>query len=617
MTKSEDLKTAQTSFLSSTINNEAFWHFLLTFLLMLIAFLIKSPAGTFHELGLLKLLLGIVFILSFATAFFQSLPTSAIFIIALLSVGLFLDILIIRVILVISLLVFIYRFHTVRKIDPKKILDALINSALAGSLILHVRGGNSFFAWQQLIKLKLGGDALFHASYASMLKTYQTPSTGLNGLVEIPYHFLSHAMFASFSKLVDLPVLEVYPLFMAFAVCPFLFITCAYAMNKINSISFTAAFRITAVVLWLVVLLPLDNFALWDSFFISESYTFALSLMFLGLSLIRFDSTLRYLQAGGLILLASFSKGSVGAFSICLFWGYWLFYIQRKDKLRAFFTLLVTSVLFVKITFGMVQMVSANSSLEMFSFISNYSSGGDLIHRWKSGESVSFVALICAVVLFFAMHFIVSWIALIGSFLALGREKFLRSDVVFLSIATLIMGIVSASLISIVGGAAYYFSNIAMFVSLLLLPACKMSFFARPRVIVALSFALFCFSILIMAKGWKKPTIHKLEFGSLEKEHSFDILKKARSLDSNPVGYFELTDSSIPTLAKSCIYQPFVFSAVTENFWIGVMETSLKTCPELRDAYANFIYFDAVESHMLKSPKIPSLFKPERFSFKM
>jgi hypothetical protein len=53
-------------------------------------------------------------------------------------------------------------------------------------------------------------DTLFHASICNMLRTYGVPSTGLDGLPYVPYHFGSHWIFARLCNLLDVRVIDFY-----------------------------------------------------------------------------------------------------------------------------------------------------------------------------------------------------------------------------------------------------------------------------------------------------------------------------------------------------------------------------------------------------------------------
>ena len=53
-------------------------------------------------------------------------------------------------------------------------------------------------------------DTLFHAALTSNIKTYSSPSTGLYGLEPMRYHHGAHYLFAAYSKLCEMDVVEFY-----------------------------------------------------------------------------------------------------------------------------------------------------------------------------------------------------------------------------------------------------------------------------------------------------------------------------------------------------------------------------------------------------------------------
>jgi len=55
-------------------------------------------------------------------------------------------------------------------------------------------------------------DTLHHAAYCNMIRTYGVPSTGLDGLPQYRYHFGSHWLFAQYSTLLDIGVIDFYQL---------------------------------------------------------------------------------------------------------------------------------------------------------------------------------------------------------------------------------------------------------------------------------------------------------------------------------------------------------------------------------------------------------------------
>jgi hypothetical protein len=66
-------------------------------------------------------------------------------------------------------------------------------------------------------------DALFHIAAAQMIKTYGIGTTGLDGPVEMNYHWGSHWIFAHLSNFLKVPVLTVYQLCFPVIIAPLLF----------------------------------------------------------------------------------------------------------------------------------------------------------------------------------------------------------------------------------------------------------------------------------------------------------------------------------------------------------------------------------------------------------
>ena len=53
-------------------------------------------------------------------------------------------------------------------------------------------------------------DILFHSAITNMIRTYGIPSTGIDGLVKIFYHYGSHWIFAQFCKIINIGALKFY-----------------------------------------------------------------------------------------------------------------------------------------------------------------------------------------------------------------------------------------------------------------------------------------------------------------------------------------------------------------------------------------------------------------------
>ncbi len=66
-------------------------------------------------------------------------------------------------------------------------------------------------------------DTLYHISLAQMIKTYGIPTTGLDGVPFMKYHWASHWLFAQLSKFLDISVIKVYEIVFPSLIAPLLF----------------------------------------------------------------------------------------------------------------------------------------------------------------------------------------------------------------------------------------------------------------------------------------------------------------------------------------------------------------------------------------------------------
>ena len=96
------------------------------------------------------------------------------------------------------------------------LLRSLVLAVFAGLFSLYAAGAawgtgerNPLFV-EDLCFGRAPIDTLFHASICNMLRTYGVPSTGLDGLPYVPYHFGSHWIFARLCNVLDVRVIDFY-----------------------------------------------------------------------------------------------------------------------------------------------------------------------------------------------------------------------------------------------------------------------------------------------------------------------------------------------------------------------------------------------------------------------
>jgi hypothetical protein len=142
----------------------------------------------------------------------------------------------------------------------------------------------------------LGGrahrDQLFHASLANMIRTYGVPSTGLDGVPFVPYHYGSHFLFAQLGELIGIPGMDVYELVYPVVFLPLLIhavLIAAVASSGVGS-ALQSSRRVLfwfALIVGLVGVVPSSErqIGVWfDSDLFSESMCLAATVLLLGLA---------------------------------------------------------------------------------------------------------------------------------------------------------------------------------------------------------------------------------------------------------------------------------------------------------------------------------------------
>jgi hypothetical protein len=170
-------------------------------------------------------------------------------------------------------------------------------------------------------------DTLFHLSISSMLSNYGKLSTGLDGLVPIRYHALSHLWFGVIAKEANISVANGYYLAKLIVALPLLMFGLSVAslafMRRNRSLK-TSALVISIPIALLSVIEIFD----WMSYLVSESYMIGLLLFMIGmpyLSALARDKTKVSEQSifitfgfGGLILGAKVSLGAIWMLAIAI-----------------------------------------------------------------------------------------------------------------------------------------------------------------------------------------------------------------------------------------------------------------------------------------------------------
>lgn len=318
-------------------------------------------------------------------------------------------------------------------------------------------------------------DTAFHASIAAMLKNYGVVSTGLNGLVETPYHYLSHALMAGISVLSGVSVIEVYGSANWIFFAPVLVLSLVVLCRSVDRTAAPDPARLWVLVVAALGLLSflLEPWALWDSFFSSESYLVSLGLFALGAALL-FKPMLTVSDAAAVLaatVLAATAKGSVGL----MLAGLWLVraVVMRNDRPRlvrgtAILALAAAAfVVFESATASASGIRIAPLHFVQYSLLGEHVRAAGLARAQGMYVPLATWALSgVAAIGFFLFHFLLTW-AVVGQIARKGGARALmRNPLAVYSLAAAGAGILVIAVFAIPAASAYYFTSVAFFVAL-------------------------------------------------------------------------------------------------------------------------------------------------------
>ena len=305
-------------------------------------------------------------------------------------------------------------------------------------------------------------DTLFHAAIASMISQQGVVSTGLDGLVAVKYHFLSHLWIGLGAKWLEVPTIHAYYLLTQIVALPlvlFWLTTASYDLMRRRDIAVDAA----SVVLLPVTLLLIVGISESEiRFIISESYQFGLALFLLGLPALTQLATGRgsgstILVAVILGLLLVLCKSSIGTIWFC-----GLVYITMRVNNFSLpsigLSAIILTVCLLALNFFVASVTSAGGYLELFTYVRDYP-------LW------AYVAI--GVMVFFA---------LVGS-LIYKRSAPSERTAIELFFALALASFVPAMIIHAPGGSAGYFLDVIIWVAIVFIAYNLESFWWAPRLI--------------------------------------------------------------------------------------------------------------------------------------
>ena len=492
-------------------------------------------------------------------------------------------------------IVFIKNQHQyVGLIDRRGLLKSVIFGVL---VIVSAKIPVSF---DMLDRLELGNihrDTLYHASIASMIKSYGVISTGLHGLIETPYHILSHSLFAAISTLSGIGVIEIYGLVSQLLFIPLLLCAIAYVASSFNKEKYYFKHFILTGFILAVAPRILKIWGLKESYFGSESYLIALILLTLSLSLLykksyrRLDFVLFFIA----LSLMTIAKASVGAIFIGLLLArIILFNTPTKKRIQELMLFLVSAAMLAYLLYPAMQAHVVYQEVGYWEFVKNYSLFGELT---KEPFYLSFIP----VLFFILMHFSISWATIKSRANTGGISAIFHDPVTFYSLAAVIGGVLVVMLPLLPKSTDYYFSSVALFVSLpwFIQIIANMEF---PRIRRPYFTALLIVLIFKSTKLMEKTFLERDQIPQQAHVNFINTLINVRDNYTDNIFIKPKNLEKAHNPINNCASKPFIYPAVTEKAWLNIINLN-NNCQYEYYGYSRYL---KNQNTALVNPRVPN-----------
>jgi hypothetical protein len=495
------------------------------------------------------------------------------------------------------------------RINRPSILPMLAMSLIGTLTVLGTKSAYTSFCI--IANLNLGWihqDTLFLSSIAAMIKNYGIQSTGLHGLVEIDYHTFSIALIAGISGLSGQGVLECYgvaPWVLFAPMVVFSFGCCSAMLDRYDRVNLPRGWIMTCLLLTLVPLL----FANWslDDFFGAESQSIAIGMFMLGLPLLfkRKLAPKEWVIAIVLAYILSKTKGPVG-----IMWGIlWLtrlIFIKESKGIQGLIgTAMVCSAIYLS-TLGVVKASQGIIHLSPFHHIAKYVYGGErlaiFLEDFQNRGNWSVIGLVQSLLIigcFALVHYLFSWWIIVKILRQGGVAGIFRTPIGLYLLALTCASLGVICLFQVGSGNEGNFSVCAFFVSL---PVVAVYFYPESTGRVnrnhgdrTSSFVLFAGTIVAIIVLISFPAYREKSYFSVSwhyfKGKSNAMIEELRSLRklaplTNILEAAAELKSENPV--KYCSARPFVFPAVSERPWTGILHNSEEDCPYKGYGYIHY-----------------------------
>lgn len=188
-----------------------------------------------------------------------------------------------------------------------------------------------FLLWD-ITRIPTHSDPLFHAAISAMIKNYGVISVGLDGLVPLNYHTLSHVIRGAISFGTWQPIISTYAAMQLIVSEPLLLMTIIITAETVRPSTNLRNFLIRILFLFFsfcsISIWPMfERFGFWQSYGTSDSYAISLILMMATICTLRIEGSFCRLSAMvSLTLLCTASKISTGTICVAILVTHLTFY---------------------------------------------------------------------------------------------------------------------------------------------------------------------------------------------------------------------------------------------------------------------------------------------------
>jgi hypothetical protein len=447
-----------------------------------------------------------------------------------------------------------------------------------------------YTSFNMLARLSVGDihqDTLFHASIASMVKTYGVFSTGLSGTIPISYHVFSHVLFAGVSNLSGVPVFQVYGITPTILLAPIFiaYITLLAFGCRTNSRHILTK-SVVSVAMLCIIPIWLGRWGVWLHNWIgSESNLVALCLLFgvivnciaeLNSKVVK--SKVSIVLFGVAAFAATSAKGPLG---IAVILAVLSLYIARRTFLDLF-KVVSAAIGFLLAT--VIVATDSGSSIKLLSFLMEHTTGGGRLGILLAPDIRNVLGLVIAVgvlITSLTIHFLGPLTAL---FILKHQQVDNLNEKIFwrtFILGTVVVGIMAVSVLHVGGGSESYFSNIPWyFCSPLLASASVDKCLDRMRLTVVFVCLLAVGVASLSTFKYRQEIYNSLQVQNVRYRRSFFVesLVLCRNLKGKLV--LNVTKNIItgenPIIR--CTARPFIYPAISEKAWTGVIESNTRPC---------------------------------------